>query len=78
MSASFPSLIALLAGGGTRSFSDTDGEEEEEVEEVEEAVAGVRKSKKKMADLCLLFYPPPPSHPHLHWGVVCVDTDTWS
>lgn len=26
VSASFPSLIALLAGGGTRSFSDTDGE----------------------------------------------------
>lgn len=62
VSASFPSLIALLAGGGTRSFSDTDGEG-----------GGSSKGEKKkwLTCVCCCCFPLPPL-----LRLVCVDTDT--
>lgn len=62
VSASFPSLIALLAGGGTRSFSDTDGEG-----------GGLSRGEKKNGWLVFVVvsFPLPPL-----LGLVCVDTDT--
>lgn len=70
VSASFPSLIALLAGGGTRSFSDTDGEG-----------GGSSRGEKKMADLCLLLllFPPTSSWAcmHGHWHLRLTLTHSW-
>lgn len=69
VSASFPSLIALLAGGGTRSFSDTDGE------------GGGSIRGEKMADLCLLLLLSPPTSSQAclrgHWHLGLTLTHSW-
>lgn len=74
MSASFPSLIALLAGGGTRSFSDTDGEGGGSI-----GGAGGVRGRKKNGWLMFVVVPLPS---HLFSGLFAwtltprADTDT--
>ena len=71
VSASFPSLIALLAGGGTRSFSDTDGE----------GGGSSRGGEKKMADLWLLLLLTHPTSSLAclrgHWHLGLTLTHSW-